>query len=92
MAPNRLKENEQEKTPSPIHPPGLHEAAAQPSGPRGDNPSTAGLGHTGVRSHTPENAADHINPSAPEDTNTTPGTAAKKWHLPLATERSPSAP
>lgn len=50
----------------------------QPSGPRGDNPSTAGPGPTGVRSNTPENALGHLNPSAPEDGNTTPGSTTVK--------------
>jgi len=49
----------------------------QPSGPRGDNPATAGPGPTAVRSDTPENAEGHINPS-PEDANATPGTAPEK--------------
>ena len=49
----------------------------EPSGPRGDNPGTAGPGPTSVRSNTPENALGHINPS-PEDTNATPGTIPEK--------------
>jgi hypothetical protein len=49
----------------------------EPSGPQGDNPSTAGPGPTAVRSKTPENSAGHINPS-PEDSNATPGTAPEK--------------
>jgi hypothetical protein len=49
-----------------------------PSGPRGDDPSTAGPGPTEVRSNTPENRTGHINPSAPEDANTTPGTVGEK--------------
>jgi hypothetical protein len=53
-------------------------SAAEPSGPRGDNPGTAGPGHTKVQSPTPENNQGHINPSAPEDANVTPGTAGKK--------------
>ncbi len=60
------------------HAPSEREAAVQPSGPRGDNPATAGPGQTGLRSNTPENALGHINPSAPEDANTTPGTTATK--------------
>lgn len=48
------------------------DSKAQPSGPKGDNPSTAGSGETRVRSHTSENAANEINPSAPGDTGTTP--------------------
>ena len=60
------------------HPPSEEEAAVQPSGPLGDNPATAGPGQTGVRSKTPENALGHINPSAPEDANTTPGTTGTK--------------
>jgi hypothetical protein len=54
------------------------QAAVEPSGPRGDNPSTAGPGHTTVRSNTPENRLGHINPSAPEDSNITPGSAGEK--------------
>jgi hypothetical protein len=50
----------------------------EPSGPRGDNPATAGPGPTAVQSKTPENKLGHINPSAPEDANITPGTIDKK--------------
>jgi hypothetical protein len=50
------------------------DAKAQPSGPRGDNPATAGPGETKVRSSTAENADRQINPSAPAETGTTPGT------------------
>ncbi|SEB66578.1 hypothetical protein [Terriglobus roseus] len=52
-------------------------AKAEPSGPRGDNPSTAGPGNTGIRSATPENSGGHINPSAPGDTGTTPATTPR---------------
>jgi hypothetical protein len=52
--------------------------AVEPSGPKGDNPATAGPGPTKVKSNTPENNLGHINPSAPEDANTTPGTTGKK--------------
>jgi hypothetical protein len=61
-----------------VHPMTDNEAAVQPSGPKGDNPGTAGPGPTGVRSETPENAKGHLNPSAPEDANTTPGTTGEK--------------
>ena len=47
---------------------------AEPSGYRGDNPSTAGPGGTAVLSATPENRTHSINPSAPGDTGTTPNT------------------
>lgn len=50
----------------------------QASGPKGDNPSTAGPGPTAVTSNTPENANGQLNPSAPEDSNTTPGTTPEK--------------
>jgi len=53
-------------------------AAVTPSGPVGDNPGTAGLGNTAVASDTPENGLGHLNPSAPEDANTTPGSTEKK--------------
>lgn len=49
------------------------DAKAQPSGPRGDNPATAGPGETKVNSNTAENADEKINPSAPGETGTTPG-------------------
>jgi hypothetical protein len=52
--------------------------AVEPSGPKGDNPATAGPGPTEVQSGTPENRLGRINPSAPEDANTTPGTASEK--------------
>ncbi len=52
--------------------------AAQPSGPKGDNPATAGPGPTKVKSSTPENRLGHINPSAPEDANVTPGSMDEK--------------
>ncbi len=50
------------------------EEKAEPSGYRGDNPSTAGPGATGVRSGTPENNTGTLNPSAPGNTGTTPET------------------
>jgi hypothetical protein len=53
------------------------DAKAQPSGPRGDNPATAGQGETQVKSKTSENAEEKINPSAPGETGTTPGTNGK---------------
>jgi hypothetical protein len=52
--------------------------AIEPSGPKGDNPATAGPGPTEVQSSTPENRLGRINPSAPEDANTTPGTTREK--------------
>lgn len=54
------------------------DAAEQPSGYKGDNPSTAGKGETTVKSTTPENALGHLNPSAPEDANVTPGSTTVK--------------
>lgn len=65
-------------TTPPTRPPEADDAAVQPSGPRGDNPATAGPGQTGVRSGTPENAEGHLNPSSAEDINTTPGTPPDK--------------
>jgi hypothetical protein len=60
------------------HPPANSPHAVEPSGPKGDNPATAGPGPTKVQSNTPENGLGHINPSSPEDSNITPGTAGKK--------------
>ena len=54
------------------------EVGQTPSGPNGDNPGTAGPGKTDVKSNTPENAKGHINPSAPEDANVTPGSIKQK--------------
>jgi hypothetical protein len=54
------------------------EHAVEPSGPKGDNPATAGPGPTKIQSGTPENRLGRINPSAPEDANTTPGTTHEK--------------
>jgi hypothetical protein len=53
-------------------------AAAEPSGPKGDNPGTAGPGQVGVQSNTPENRLGHLNPSAPENANITPGSGGEK--------------
>ncbi len=58
--------------------PPQHAVGATPSGPKGDNPATAGPGKTEVASDTPENATGHINPSAPEDANATPGSVGEK--------------
>ena len=60
------------------HPAQGSEHAVEPSGPKGDNPATAGPGPTKIQSGTPENRLGRINPSAPEDTNTTPGTTYEK--------------
>ncbi len=49
------------------------DAKEEPSGYGGTNPSTAGPGPTAVRSDTPENREGRLNPSAPGDTGTTPG-------------------
>lgn len=63
---------------STAHEPANQHVAATPSGPKGDNPATAGPGKTDVNSNTPENGPGHINPSAPEDANITPGSAGEK--------------
>ena len=52
--------------------------ATEASGAKGDNPSTAGPGPTAVHSNTPENAQGRLNPSAPENSNVTPGTTGDK--------------
>lgn len=49
------------------------EAKADSSGYRGNNPSTAGPGQTHVASATPDNAQHQLDPSAPAETGTTPG-------------------
>jgi hypothetical protein len=48
------------------------------SGTKGDNPATTSPGPTKAKSSTPENDLGHINPSAPEDANTTPGSTREK--------------
>jgi len=52
-------------------------AKAQPSGLEGGNPATAGPGETRVRSQTSENAEGRLDPSAPGETGTTPGSNTK---------------
>jgi hypothetical protein len=56
-----------------------HEAGAkaQPSGSKGDSPATAGKGETKVTSGAAEEAEGELNPSAPGNTGTTPGTVPK---------------
>jgi hypothetical protein len=66
------------QTPPAERPPSPGQAGVEPSGPRGENPATAGPGQTGVRSDTPENKLGHLNPSAPEDSNVTPGSTIEK--------------
>lgn len=58
--------------------PGKQDTAATPSGYKGNNPATAGPGKSDVVSNTSENAQGHLNPSAPEDANVTPGSASTK--------------
>lgn len=53
------------------------DAKAQPSGPRGDNPATAGRGDTKVNSGSAEKAEGNLNPAAPANTGTTPGSNPK---------------
>ena len=62
------------KSPDPNNP----SHAVEPSGYKGDNPATAGPGPSEVDSNTPDNKQGHLNPSAPEDSNTTPGTTGEK--------------
>ena len=53
------------------------QAKADPSGYRGNVDATAGPGGTHVASATPDNAVEQLNPSAPGNTGTTPGTNAE---------------
>lgn len=62
----------------PAGQPTSQQAGATPSGVSAGNPSTAGPGKTDVKSQTPENANGHLNPSAPEDANVTPGSVGEK--------------
>jgi hypothetical protein len=61
--------------PNPPSPP-QHAQAAEPSGFKDDTPAAAQT--TPVHTDTPENRAGHLNPSSPEDSNTTPGTTSDK--------------
>ncbi len=54
-----------------------NQMAEEPSGYRGENPGQSGMGGTAVHSGTPENASGQLNPSAPGDTGTTPGSTAE---------------
>lgn len=71
-------EEHKEQTPAPTQPKTPGSEGAEPSGYNGGNPSTAGPGQTAVRSGTPENKLGHLNPSAPEDANITPGSTTPK--------------
>lgn len=53
------------------------DAKAQPSGPKGDTPATAGKGETAVNSGAAEKSEGELNPSSPGNTGTTPGTNSK---------------
>ncbi len=70
--------NDHAQTPTQPIAPTPAQAKEEPSGYTGGNPSTAGPGQTAVRSDTPENRLGHLNPSAPEDSNTTPGSQTEK--------------
>ena len=59
--------DQQASQPTGQHPASGSEHAVEPSGPKGDNPATAGPGPTKIQSGTPENRLGRINPSAPED-------------------------
>jgi len=78
LSKDQQAEDRQANQPTNRHSARDSEHAVEPSGPKGDNPATAGPGPTKVRSSTPENRLGHINPSAPEDSNTTPGTTREK--------------
>ncbi len=77
-----LNPEESEPKPAPANP-AQNQSAAVPSGPKDDNPATAGPDATDansidVNSTTPGNAKGHLNPSAPEDANVTPGSTTPK--------------
>ena len=69
---------DQQEDQPPSNPAKGSQHTVEPSGPKGDNPATAGPGPTEVQSSTPENRLGRINPSAPEDANTTPSTTRQK--------------
>ena len=75
---NQQAQYQQTTQSSHQHPTEDSEHAVQPSGSKGDNPATAGPGPTNILSDNPENRLGRINPSAPEDANTTPGTSREK--------------
>ena len=73
-----MPEPNKAQSPTQTSPPNPTKTAEEPSGYYGGNPSTAGPGQTAVRSDTPENALGHLNPSAPGDSNVTPGSTDDK--------------
>ena len=73
-----MASDDHEQSPQQPVAPSPDQAGVEPSGYKGENPSTGGPGQTSVRSETPENRLGHINPSAPEDSNTTPGSLTEK--------------
>lgn len=76
--PNSRSSEDNPQSNHPTGQPNAKESGATPSGAKGDNPSTAGPGKSDVISKTPENALGHLNPSAPEDSNVTPGSTSVK--------------
>ena len=76
--PSAQSTKDKQQSQSTYNPPHPSSHAVEPSGPKGDNPATAGPGPYKVQSATPENRLGRINPSAPEDSNTTPGTNLEK--------------
>lgn len=73
---NRHQPAQTNDAPSPM-PNTKGDAKAEPSGYRGNNPSTAGPGDTHVTADVPDKAVQQLNPSAPADTGTTPGSNAE---------------
>jgi hypothetical protein len=75
---NQKARDQQTNQRAHLYPATESQHGVEPSGPKGDNPATASPGPTKVQSGTPENRLGRINPSAPEDANTTPGTTREK--------------
>ena len=74
----QMEDAERKEAGKAVGQPSAKEVGVTPSGPRGDNPATAGPGKTEVVSKTPENAKEYLDPSSPEDANVTPGSVSQK--------------
>ena len=78
MSDEQAKQPDTDREQARNAPAGSPKQGAEPSGSKGDSPATAGPGPTAVVSNTPENRDGQLNPSAPGDVGTTPGSAGDK--------------
>jgi hypothetical protein len=72
-----LNPEESEPKPPPAKP-NQTQPTAESSQDKGENPALAAPDTTEAKSPTPDTGKGHLNPSAPEDANVTPGSTTPK--------------